>query len=87
MLRITKSIMINLYSFFINAIIKISIINIILIQAKITLLNSPLINIDSSIYIPVIINRMTCIILIQLLLLKKILLIIYIFSPSITFLI
>ncbi|CAI3240146.1 hypothetical protein CNEO2_20153 [Clostridium neonatale] len=71
MLRITKSIMINLYSFFINAIINATILNIILIQAKITLLNSPLINIDSSIYIPVIINRMTCIILIQLLLLKK----------------
>ena len=71
MLRITKSIMINLYSFFINAIINATILNIILIQAKITLLNSPLINIDSSIYIHVIINRMTCIILIQLLLLKK----------------
>ena len=71
MLRITKSIMINLYSFFINAIINATILNIILIQAKITLLNSPLINIDSSIYIPVIINRMTCIILIQLLLIKK----------------
>lgn len=73
-MKITKSITANLYSFFINDVISVKILNAILIQANITLVNRPLINIDSNIYSAVMINRIICITLMKLLLFLKMLL-------------